>query len=153
MRPPDAIEPDVGEDAEDVSSDSADTTDADPIDVEPDADVPVPDVPTDCDDDCALGEACDATGTCRSLAWSHTLHLSENDDTALGVAVDSHDNIYVTGCRDDDDPAVPNVWLSKYDRFGDLLWTHETDINDSVTECGLAVVVDGDDAVVLLSNE
>ena len=59
----------------------------------------------------------------------------------------------VAGCRDGDDPAEPNVWLSKYDRFGDLLWTHQRDINPEVTECGIAVAVVDDDPVVLLSSD
>lgn len=156
--PSDVSLPDA-EPPRDVASD-LDAPDGADADAEPDAEPdPEPDLEPDvvgspCDAECPLGEACDTTfEECRPLAWSHTLHLSDNDDTALGVAVDGDDSIYVTGCRDDEDPAAPNVWLTKFNRFGDLLWTHETDINPEVRECGLSVELDHDGNVVLLSSE
>src|SRR5690606_38828781 len=61
-----------------------------------------------------------------NTVWTRVLSASAGDDSLFGVAVDSGDNVIVTGRSSPDDPGG-NVWTRKYDSAGTILWTRAYD--------------------------
>ncbi|HEY9781472.1 MAG TPA: SBBP repeat-containing protein [Leptolyngbyaceae cyanobacterium] len=73
---------------------------------------------------------------------------TENNDRAKGVAVDSADNVYITGSTEGslgginpagDDVESDDAWLAKYDSNGDQLWLQQLGIKDDDEANGVAV--------------
>ena len=86
----------------------------------------------------------DSSGT---QLWIQQLG-TENNDRAKGVAVDSADNVYITGSTEGslgginpagDDVESDDAWLAKYDSNGDQLWLQQLGIKDDDEANGVAV--------------
>jgi hypothetical protein len=71
----------------------------------------------------------------------------EGTSGAEGVAVDSQDNIVVTGSVSST-CSSHNIWVRKHDPDGEELWTRMHDDKSHGKDQGLAVAVDGSDNVI-----
>ena len=84
-----------------------------------------------------------------SKLWTRTVNGPANGwDEANAVAVDSKDNVIVTGFVN-----VPgeseDIWIRKYDSAGKKLWTRTVSGSGNDTDKGFAVAVDTNDAVYI----
>ncbi|MFC1609824.1 DUF4215 domain-containing protein [Myxococcota bacterium] len=87
------------------------------------------------------------------LVWSITVNGDgDGDDSGNGVAVDSQDNIIVTGVmtrtRGDLD-----VWTAKYSPQGQIVWTATHDGPGGSDDVGGGVAVDSDDDIVVTGSD
>lgn len=84
--------------------------------------------------------------------WTKLLG-STSDDYAMGVAVDSNNNVYITGCTlsDEFDGNVTaggtDIFLTKYDPSGNKLWTELLGTADS--DMAYGITIDSDDNIYI----
>lgn len=68
---------------------------------------------------------------------------SLKDDEAQSVAIDSAGNVYITGFTEGnlagDRPGAKDVWLAKYDKDGNLVWTKQFGSTDNDLAYGITV--------------
>jgi hypothetical protein len=77
------------------------------------------------------------------LQWVRSYAGTEgnNEDRALGIAVDSEDHIYITGFSTESDLKT-DIVTRKYDSEGELLWSVLEDGADDLDSKGMGIVVD-----------
>lgn len=94
-------------------------------------------------------------GSDASLAFSRRIEGTEGAVSAKASVLDSQGNLYVLGTTQSDLAneslkGTQDVYLSKYDSRGQLLWSHLLGASESAD--GLAVAVDANDNVVVAGS-
>jgi hypothetical protein len=87
------------------------------------------------------------------LDWTKQLGTSDNDE-AIGVAIDSNNNVYITGNTegDLDGPNAGSVdaFLAKYDSAGTLVWTKQ--LGTSSSDQAYSVAIDSNNNVYITGS-
>ena len=86
------------------------------------------------------------------IDWTTTYNSSgAQTDRAYGVAVDSGDNLIVTGYITVAGQSA-NIWVRKYSATSVVQWTQTYNGADNGDDVGLDVAVDGSDSVYVIGN-
>ena len=75
--------------------------------------------------------------------WNVTWGGDETEETT-SIAIDSYDDIYITGSTESFGPGDSSAFLLKYNSFGDLLWNHTWGGNYVESGAGIAFDSSGD---------
>jgi uncharacterized delta-60 repeat protein len=94
--------------------------------------------------DDALVAKYDSSGT---LLWDKTLG-GANADYGYGVAIDSSDNIIVTGYTQSDGAGGNDVLVVKYNSSGTLLW--DRTLGGASNDLGFVVAIDSSDNIIVV---
>jgi uncharacterized delta-60 repeat protein len=94
--------------------------------------------------DDALVAKYDSSGT---LLWDKTLG-GANADYGYGVAIDSSDNIIVTGYTQSDGAGELDVLVVKYNSSGTLLW--DRTLGGASNDLGFVVAIDSSDNIIVV---
>jgi len=84
-----------------------------------------------------------------TLQWNKTLGGS-GLDVGIGVAVDSSDNIIVTGYTRSDGEGVHDFLIAKYNSSGTLQW--DRTLGGSVSDIGRGVAIDSSDNIIVFGQ-
>ncbi|GAH38957.1 unnamed protein product, partial [marine sediment metagenome] len=84
------------------------------------------------------------------LQWDHTLAVSLDDDVGYGLAVDSSDNVYLTGKVNELMNFLGDMILIKYNSSGEQQWNRTW--GGTYLDQGMGVVVDSSDNIKFYAN-
>lgn len=84
-----------------------------------------------------------------SLIWEKRFHTSTNDQSN-GVAIDSQNNVIVTGQFDNG--VNDDMYTIKYDSAGAVLWAKTYQYSPTSTDQGMGVAVDKNDDIIVVGT-